>query len=192
MKNTLWKFIFITMSIFLAASFSLAEDTDHPARNLLDISFPTPKDTEQQKYLGIEGGEEFKISQVDARVVVVEIFSMYCPYCQREAPRVNELYEKMQTASPVNGSVKIIGIGAGNSAYEVELFREAYQIPFPLFSDGDYTIHERIGSVRTPFFIVFRKNEKNVFELNKTHLGPIKDLDQFLEEITERSVPSNN
>ena len=87
---------------------------------LPDILLDAPKDAGDHSYLGLSWwSRPFKIPAIKARVVIIEIFSMYCPYCQAEAPKVNTLYEKIEADPALKGRIKVIGIGVGNSAYEV-------------------------------------------------------------------------
>jgi len=65
---------------------------------LPDINIPVPLGNADKEYLGLEGGGFFQIPQIKARAVIIEIFSMYCPYCQREAPEVNRLYHLIENA----------------------------------------------------------------------------------------------
>jgi thiol-disulfide isomerase/thioredoxin len=66
--------------------------------------------------LGFVGFGSFKIPEIKANLVIVEIFSMYCPYCQREAPNVNQLYAKIEQNPALKGKIKIIGIGVDTTA----------------------------------------------------------------------------
>ena len=88
---------------------------------LPEIILPVPQKPELQKYLGLSGKGSFSIPQVQADVVLIEIFSMYCPYCQREAPVVNTLYGKIASSSRLKAKIKLIGIGVGNSDFEVDV-----------------------------------------------------------------------
>ena len=71
---------------------------------LPDIVLTVPQILDQQKYLGLSSETTFTIPQIKASVVIVEIFSMYCPYCQAEAPALNELYDKIQKNSGLKDS----------------------------------------------------------------------------------------
>jgi hypothetical protein len=77
----------------------------------------------------------------------------------------------------------MIGIGIGNSDFEVDFFRKTYDVPFPLFSDGDFTIHQQLGEVRTPFFLVVRKDPDGQPRVAMTKLGGFFNAESFLEKI---------
>ena len=54
--------------------------------------------------------------------------------------------------------MKLIGIGTGNTPYEIDLFREKYSVPFPLIPDQDMSIGRTLGVRGTPTFIGIELN----------------------------------
>lgn len=151
------------------------------------INLPIPKTPDERSYLGLSGSGSFKIPQIEAKVVIVEIFSMYCPKCQRDAPGINELYRLIGNSPDIRNKIKLIGIGAGNSSYEVEIFKKIYSVPFPLFPDKDFTIHEACGEVRTPYFVVVNINENGTHQIVHAQLGNYPGAEPFLELVLKAS-----
>jgi peroxiredoxin len=151
------------------------------------INLPIPKDPDEKNYLGLSGSGFFRIPQIKAKAVIVEIFSMYCPYCQKDAPGINELYRLIENNLDIKNKIKLIGIGAGNSSYEVEVFRKTYNVPFPLFPDKDFTIHKACGEVRTPYFMVVKMNEDGTHQIVHTQLGEYPGAEPFLELVLKAS-----
>lgn len=149
-------FISLLWILFMTGS-AWAMET-YTGRRLMEIPLPVPETQVHRTYLGLseKGTSEmshFTISQIKAKVILVEVFSMYCPHCQKAAPEINRLYKMIQSDPIHRDRIKLLGIGVGNSDFEVAYFQKTYQIPFPLFSDADFTIHKQLGEIRTPFFI---------------------------------------
>jgi peroxiredoxin len=151
------------------------------------INLPIPKNPDERNYLGLSGSGLFKIPQIKARTVIVEFFSMYCPICQKDAPGVNELYRLIENNPDIKNKVKLIGIGAGNSPYEVEVYKKTYEVPFPLFPDKDFVIHQACGEVRTPYYMVVKMNEDGTHQIVQSQLGDYPGAEKFLEIILNAS-----
>jgi len=154
---------------------------------LPSIVLPIPKSAEEKAYLGLSGSGTFKIPQIKADVVLVEIFSMYCPYCQKDAPGINELYDLIQKNPDLRDRIKMIGIGAGNSAFEIETFKKTFSVSFPLFPDPDYVIHQACGEVRTPYFIGVKIQRDKSHWIFLSQQGGFPGAQSFLEQILRES-----
>jgi len=133
-----------------------------------------------------EKAGQFTLRDIDADIVIVEIFSMYCPHCQKHAPTANRLYEIIEADKRTRGRVKLIGIGVGNSAYEVKFFKKKYTTPFPLFDDANSQILNKLTGIRTPTFFGVRKRGSEV-EAFFIEQGPHDDPDAFLKDVIRKS-----
>ena len=100
---------------------------------------------------------------------------------------MNELYRAIQSNKDLKNKIKLIGIGVGNSDFEVNFFGKKYEVPFPLFSDEDYTIHKALGEVRTPYFIGVRLKNDGRNEVFYSKLGGFKDANKFLKSMVKSS-----
>ena len=149
------------------------------------ISLPIPKNPVERSYLGLVGNGFFKISQIKAEAVIIKIFNTYCPACLTVALAMPELYHRIENEPELKGKMKVIGIGVGNTAYEIELFKETFNIPYPVFPDSDFSLHKAFGEVRTPYFIAARIKEDGSNEVFYTQLGAFTETGQFLDLVLE-------
>ena len=97
------------------------------------------------------------------------------------------MFRKIEGDAKLKGRVKLIGIGVGNSAFEVNHFKKTYNIPFPLFPDGDFLIHQQLGQVRTPYFIGLKILADGSHRVYYSRLGGAKDADALLQKLLKES-----
>jgi hypothetical protein len=73
------KYVIVFFGVLLVSAGFAWADSKPPAvgGQLPEFMLPVPKSDEHQKYLGLAGKESFKISEINADVVIIEIFSMY-------------------------------------------------------------------------------------------------------------------
>ncbi len=182
MRRLIFCVLFTLLLTCLASAW--AAEAPRPGGPVPNLTMPVPPDSADKAYLGLSGwGSTFKIPDVKARVVIVEIFSMYCPFCQKEAPAVNDLYTAIEKDPALKGKVKLLGIGAGNSLFEVATFKKKYAIPVPLVPDPDYAAHKLCGEVRTPYFIAIKINDDKSQEIIHANLGNFGEIAPLLQKI---------
>lgn len=154
---------------------------------LADLNFNSPENLADKKYLGLSDGKNFKLPQVKTRLLILQIFSMYCPICQRDAHAVNELHDLIQKVPGLRDEVKMLGVGTGNTPYEVNVFREKFKVAFPLIPDDNFAIQKALSDeIRTPTFVVVKPTAAGKLEIVLTKVGEIKEPGEFLKKIMEK------
>jgi thiol-disulfide isomerase/thioredoxin len=151
------------------------------------VELPMPGSAGEKTYLGLTGSGDFKIATIKTQVLIIEIFSFYCPHCQLMASQVNELYQKIQANPDIRDKIKIIGIGVNNSDYEVDSFREKYGVAFPLFPDRSTDISIELGARGTPTFIGLNVTDTASPRPFFFGEGGFQDAGEFLNEIIRLS-----
>jgi peroxiredoxin len=186
LKKIFVSFCLIFFSFLLANGATFATNSI-PVKGgkLPTINLQVPKNPDEKAYLGLSSGGYFRIPQIKAQAVVIKIFNLYCPICQSTAGAMTELYNQIENNPNLKGKIKLIGIGAGNSLLEVEVFKQNHDIPFPIFPDEDYRIHKALGEVRTPFFMAIKMEKDGSHEIVHTHLGGLTDTRAFLDLMVE-------
>jgi thiol-disulfide isomerase/thioredoxin len=184
--RTLWLGSFILVLFMVTGAVAAENNPAKVGSSLPEMEFLLPGNSVDLKYLGLASfGKTFKLKQIKAKVAIIQIYSMYCPYCQAEAPNVNHLYGLIENNPALKDKVKIIGIGAGNTSFEVGTYKRKYAVAFPLIPDEDYKIHKILGEVRTPYFIVVKITAGGSNEVIYSRLGALENIDLFLTQIVK-------
>ena len=124
-----------------------------PFASVKEVRLPAPPE-QAASYLGIPAGAtDVALTKIGAEILLIQVFDMYCMNCQREAPDVNALYERVQ-GSDLAKRVRFLGIGKGNTQTEVRIYHERYKVPFPLFADPNKKAVNQMGIDRTPTFVI--------------------------------------
>ncbi len=145
-----------------------------------------PEDAAQRAYLGIEAKSgEISLNTIKADILVIEIFSMYCPHCQKHAPVANQFFAAIEKNKAARDRIRMIGIGVGNSPYEVGIFKEKYSPPFPLFDDRNSAVVNAFSGIVTPYYFILRLEEGKAFEVLYSKGGGYTDAEEFLGMIMD-------
>lgn len=181
---------------FLLSAIALSAWADNPPltkrRKLPSITLPIPGNPTEKSYLGLSrGGRTFKLHQIKAQAVIIKVFNIYCPGCQATATAMTELYHRIQNDPDLRNKIRLIGIGAGNTPYEIKVFRETHKIPFPIFADEDFTIYHALGETKTPYIIAARINRDGSQDVVYTQPGALTEAGSFLELILDAFMDLN-
>jgi peroxiredoxin len=151
------------------------------------IRLAVPADANDRSYLGIEQKSgQFSLVDVDAEIIIIEIFSMYCPHCQKHAPEANRLHQHIMADRSLAKKVKVLGIGVGNSPYEVKFFRKKYSVPFPLFDDANSAVLNNLTGIKTPTYFGVRNDGKTLTPFFMQQ-GPYDDAKEFLQTVLHKA-----
>ena len=98
-------FIVLSLHWFLVSPL----DAMSPGGTLPGFQIPMPDSPEIKAYLGVKGAPTFSLSQVPAKLLVVEFFDVFCLVCQKDAPILNRLYKFIQEDQDLSKNIKMVG-----------------------------------------------------------------------------------
>lgn len=141
---------------------------------------------EESRYLGIGKRKVFTFQDISAEILLIDYINTNCSNCMRAVPTLNEIYRRIEGDSLLKGKVKVLAIGAGDTQTEVNHFKEALKIPYPVFPDEEYKAHDAAGSPRVPFLIIARKDSRGKWTVVDTKVGVMGEAEYrsttYLEE----------
>ncbi|WP_319762804.1 TlpA disulfide reductase family protein [Maridesulfovibrio sp.] len=155
-----------------------------PGENFPDIPLKGELTAKQKTYLGLKGDGPWKTSDIEDTYIIIEVYSMYCPHCQKEAPTMNAFY-RLLSKSDKFADIKFFGLASGNSQFEVDFFRKKFSVKFPLFTDEDLDLHSKVGAPGTPHFFMLRKKGESL-QIILSHAGPYATAEEFLKDIKDK------
>ncbi len=178
--------IFISTLLVQGWNFVCASSVDTNAEVLSKLQFQAPDNPEDRAYLGISEKRIFSLSDLKGKVVLIQIFSMYCPICQAEAPVINTAFRLLNDRPELAAKIRVLGIGAGNTPFEVDVYRRKYQVPFPLIPDDNMVFRKTSSAeIRTPTFFLVKVDEHGKCNIVSKHVGQMKDPQLYVDTIVK-------
>jgi len=150
-----------------------------PGTTLPKFKMKAPQDPEQCKYLGIQGKKKFTLTDVPAKLIVIEFFNVVCPKCHAQAPKANQIYTLIEGNPEFKQDVKMLAVGLMAEPNQLTAFRKKFNISFPLIADEDEKVIDTLRISAIPQTLIVDKNGKVLFN----HMGYMKGVDDFLAEI---------
>jgi thiol-disulfide isomerase/thioredoxin len=142
-------------------------------------TLPPPDSSKTQAYLGLKTMGPFKVSDINAKVVVIELMSSTCPHCQAAAPNMNRLYKLMQT-DPAMAQVKFFGVSIRDNQAGLDTFRKAFKTAYPILLDKDHSLTNSLKDLATPTTIIVSTATGKILT---SHPGEIESPDGFIKQI---------
>ena len=186
-KKLSTRLLFTTICIYIlllcfstsGAKESKKTETISTGMSLPQFTLDSPSSANEQKYLGLEEVKSFNLSQIPAKIIVLEIFSIYCPHCRLQAPELNKVYNFIKQDSELSNGIKMVGIAAGARKNEVAGWKKTLHVPFPLFPDPETTIWKKFGKPGVPCTLVVSNSGKVL----ATHFGHTENIEDFFRQI---------
>jgi peroxiredoxin len=158
-----------------------ATGTISVGKDLPQFKLKAPRSDKDKQYLGLKNSKDFSLSEIPAKLIVFEIFSVYCPHCKKNAGQLNKLYNLIQQDPELSQATKMIAMSTGTREDKTDKWKETLEVPFPLFSDPYSKVFKEFGSPPVPVTFVATNSGKVLY----THGGVIEneeDLFRFLKE----------
>ena len=119
----------------------------------------------------------------DADVWVLTFFDLYCVACQQSADnfaRLNSILTKEKPAGPA----RMLGIGTGDTAFEVDVFIKRYPLGYRCIPDPEKALASPFSIQGTPTVLVL-KRAGNSWRETYRHEGRFRkdDLNNVLEAV---------
>ncbi|MFQ6077745.1 MAG: peroxiredoxin family protein [Thermodesulfobacteriota bacterium] len=173
----------------IPGGFAFGQGTQKVARSgdlFAPHTFPPPISSQDLSYLGLTEEKPFTLGDIQADLIVLELLNIYCTSCQKQAPIYNEVFDLVEKDPTMKGKVKWMGVGVGNNETEVDFFRKAKRIPFPILPDIHFNLYQAIGGpggIRTPLTLLIRKDKKGRGIVIDSHMGFRGNKRELLDEI---------
>ena len=106
-------------------------------------------------YLGLARPGEFTLMNIQARYLLVQVFSDACPHCTAQVPVVNRLFQMLSANPKLNdGILKMVGVGYYGTPATMERWRGKYGARFPLIPDPKGQFFKTLDIFGTPTYVV--------------------------------------
>jgi peroxiredoxin len=176
-KKLISKALLFVVSILIGVSSlpAYGEEAHSSWMDLSELTLNVPDSLMDMEYLGLKAQTSFSLSQIPAKLVLIECLNLYCSDCHKQAVVANKVHRLIQEDPALSEDIKVLGICAGSNRSETEDYKDELLFTFPLFPDPNFVVHKMFGSPETPFTILLNNKGKVLF----FRYGIVNDVDAF-------------
>jgi len=167
-------FLIIVFFLFFPKSGSEATTLSQGTK-LPSIRLSSPSSADSLHYLGLTSAEPFTLSQIPSKFILVEILSVFCHHCNKQAPAINRIYQYIQEDKNLAKNIKMLGIIVVGDQKAVDAFKTAYRVKFPLIPDPKMQIFAELQNPSVPV-LLFANRQGDIL---LSHSGYLGDADVF-------------
>lgn len=178
-KHIVFNLLFTVCFLAYAPNTGIGDTPIKKGARLPEMLMDAPPGKMDCRYLGIKEKGPFKLADLAADLVMLEIIGVYCPQCHKQRPHINRLFHRIKKDTGLASKLKFMGIAVGATPMEVAYLVKEFHVPYPVVSDEKFTIHKKLGEPRTPLNIVAKKDGTVLW----SHLGIIEDMNRFHAEL---------
>ena len=182
-KKLVSKSLMFVVSILIGVSYlpAYGEEAHSSWMDLSQFTLNVPDSPMDMEYLGLKAQTSFSLSQIPAKLVLIECLNLYCASCHKQAAVANKVHKLIQEDPILSRDIKVLGICAGSNRTETEDYKDELLFTFPLFPDPNFVVHKMFGSPETPFTILLNNKGKVLF----FRYGIVNDVDAFFGKIKQ-------
>jgi thiol-disulfide isomerase/thioredoxin len=153
-----------------------------------DLTFSGTLSAADRAYLGLSRPGEFTLKDIQAKYVLIEIFSDSCPHCILAAPGVNRLFHLIEDQPRLRGEdgrtavLKMLAVGFYGKPAALEVWRIKYDVDFSLIPDPQARVGKALDIPGVPTYVVLDRQGTVLF----VHAGEMGSPQQFLRKILSR------
>jgi len=138
-----------------------------------------------RKYLGLKHRErDISLDDIDSKYLLVEIYNEFCTGCIAEIKNYKTFFHRFRDDRKLSQRIRIIGIGAGSSKRKVVKFRKKHQIPFPLFSDNEWSLFSCLGRPALPTSYLLKREPDGRIKIIFVQNGHIEEIENWMDQIS--------
>jgi len=185
LRQTLSRIFIVLLGTVLATTL-WAADSINSGELFPEIPLPAPIESVQRTYLGLTGEQPFTLSQIDARVALVEILNVHCPHCIKQTQPYNKLYRMIEADPETRGKIKMLGVAVANDDEAIDDFVVIYSVAYPVIPDRNFKLHSALRAGPTPFSVyALRNNPRDPFVVTDTYLGEDDKVDELFSYLKD-------
>jgi len=172
--------LLVSALVSALAAPALAENLPAAGQTLPALNLKAPAFGQDARELGVAGKKTFRLQDLRAKVIVLEVIGVYCSECAKQVRAFNTLYARLARRIQA-GEVRMLGLAAGGTDLEVQSLRQTGIYAYPIVADEKYQNHKLLREPKTPFTMLVTPGGKVLY----AHLGVDDDIEGLLARIKE-------